>query len=121
MPRRFALFALVLISSACASVGGQADPPLSAKTRLIVSNPTEYPVKVYASRTIEGQGWRLGQLAIGGHGAYVLPYSGDVYFRMVRVNGLAVQARAYVTPGDVVELEPNAAWSVLFVTIRSRP
>lgn len=121
MPRRHVIFAFIVALSGCAGAGFGAGTPPLARTRLIVSNPTQYPVKVYASRSPNGPGWRAGSLAIGGHGVYILPYSGDVFFRLVRVNGRTVRARVYVTPGDVVELEPNAAWSVLFVTVQPRP
>ncbi|MEJ2184408.1 MAG: hypothetical protein P8Z36_00550 [Gemmatimonadota bacterium] len=121
MPRLQAIVAIAVVLAGCAGTQGLERAPSPVQTRLIVSNPTQYPVKVYASRTPNRQGWRLGQLAIGGHGAYNLPYSGDVFFRLVRLNGRMVRARAHVTPGDVVELEPNAAWSVLFVTVRPRP
>lgn len=115
-----AILPFVIVLAGCASAHGLGRTGLSAKSRLLVSNPTQYLVKVYASRTPDGPGQRLGRLAIGGQGAYSLPYAGDVFFRLVRLNGLMVSARAYVTPGDVVEIEPNAAWSVLFVTIQPR-
>lgn len=123
MPRRYAIviFTFILALSGCASVRGQAGANLPARTRLLVSNPTQYPVKVYASLTPDQLGWRLGRLAIGGQATYTLPYSGDVFFRIVRLNGLMVRARVHVTPGDVVELEPNQAWNYLYVTIQPRP
>lgn len=123
MPRRYAvvIFTFILALSGCASVRGQARANLLARTRLLVSNPTQYPVKVYASRTPDQPGWRLGRLAIGGSATYTLPYSGDVFFRIVRLNGRMVMAQVHITPGDVVELEPNQAWDYLYVTVRPRP
>jgi hypothetical protein len=120
MSGRPAFLAFLVLLSGCATVGGASQSGSRAQTRLVVSNPTQYPVKVYASRTLDGPGWRLGRLAIGGRAAYSLPYAGDVFFRLVRLNGRMVRAQAHVTPGDVVELEPNPAWSMLFVTIRPR-
>lgn len=121
MPFRHTILPFIVVLASCASVHGPQGSSLFVQTRLLVSNPTQYPLRVYAARSPDGPGQRLGRLAIGGQGAYRLPYVGDVFFRLVRLNGRVVRARAHVAPGDVVEIEPNLAWSMLFVTIYSRP
>ncbi|HKJ92711.1 MAG TPA: hypothetical protein VJ957_06055 [Longimicrobiales bacterium] len=118
MLRRSSVIVALVMLAGCASARSAPGPGLTARPHLSVSNPTQYPVRVYASRTLHGHGARLGELAIGGHASYVLPYAGDVFFRLERLNGLVVTARAHVAPGDRVELEPDAAWRTLFVTVR---